>query len=251
MTVDRLITFERRVAAAYDAGLIRAPVHLSGGNERQLAEYFATYYRPGDWVFGTWRSHYHALLAGVPEEELMEAILAGKSIALCFPEHRFLTSAIVGGHLSIAVGVAMAIAREPKSWLITRSDGIVEPWHGNTYAEVHATFCHLHGRGPASVEDNPPQSHVHAFLGDMAAEGGAFHECRRYAVGHDLPITFVVEDNGLSVLTDTQLAWGPLGRSTGTGSERGVVRKDDRTVRYTYDLAAHWPHAGAGKRITF
>ena len=248
--VDRLVAFERRVAAAYDAGRIRAPVHLSGGNERQLVDYFATRHRPRDWVFGTWRSHYHALLAGVPEEELMDAILSGKSIALCFPEHRFLTSAIVGGHLSIALGAAMAVARQPRWWQMTKRDGTATAIEGATYAEAHAAFCKHHPEGPTSVEE-VRRTHVHAFLGDMAAEGGAFHECRRYAVGHDLPITFVVEDNGLSVLTDTQLAWGPLGRSTGAGNERGIIRKDDRTVRYTYDLAAHWPHAGAGKRITF
>ena len=49
---------------------------------------------------------------------------------------------------------------------------------------------------------------VWVFVGDMAAEMGIFHECVKYASRNDLPIHFVVEDNGLSVDTPTQKTWG-------------------------------------------
>jgi len=49
---------------------------------------------------------------------------------------------------------------------------------------------------------------VWCFLGDMGASTGIAMESMRYACGHDLPITFVVEDNGLSVKTDTKKSWG-------------------------------------------
>ncbi len=110
MTSDDLRAFEREVAEAFEAGKIRAPVHLAGGNEDQLIEIFREIKRE-DWVFSTWRSHYHALLHGVPRELVMSEILAGRSMQLHFPEHRFFTSAIVGGILPIACGVAAAGAK--------------------------------------------------------------------------------------------------------------------------------------------
>lgn len=105
MTTSDLIAFEREVADRYERGEIRGPVHLSGGNEDQLIEIFREV-RRDDFVFSTWRSHYHALLHGIPPAKVMEQILAGRSMNLNFPEYRFFTSAIVGGILPIAVGVA-------------------------------------------------------------------------------------------------------------------------------------------------
>ncbi len=105
MTPSDLIAFEREVADRYERGEIRGPVHLSGGNEEQLIEIFREVERE-DWVFSTWRSHYHALLHGIPPEKVMAQIMAGRSMNLNFPEHRFFTSAIVGGILPIAIGVA-------------------------------------------------------------------------------------------------------------------------------------------------
>jgi TPP-dependent pyruvate/acetoin dehydrogenase alpha subunit len=108
--VQRLIDFEDRVAALFNDAKIRAPVHLYSGNEAEMVEVFRDV-RPQDWVFCSWRSHYQCLLKGVPEDELMAEIMAGRSISLCFPAHRIYSSAIVGGVLPIAVGTAMAIAR--------------------------------------------------------------------------------------------------------------------------------------------
>lgn len=107
LTAEELIAFEREVADVFESGLIRSPIHLSGSNERELIEIFKDV-RPEDWVLATWRSHYHALLKGVPRERVMAEILAGRSMALNFPEHRFLTSAIMGGILPIACGLAAA-----------------------------------------------------------------------------------------------------------------------------------------------
>ena len=51
------------------------------------------------------------MLKGVPEKEIKEEILAGRSISLCFPEYKIYSSAIVGGSIPIAVGVAISIKR--------------------------------------------------------------------------------------------------------------------------------------------
>lgn len=193
MTRDDLIAFEEALAKDFEAGKIAAPLHLAGGNEDALIEIFRGI-RPDDYVLGSWRSHYHALLKGVPPDELRAAIHAGRSIALCFPKQRVLCSAIVGGICPIAVGLAWAIKR----------------------------------RG----EDRM----VHAFIGDMTAMSGVFHESLRYACGHDLPIKWYIEDNGLSVCTDTVQAWG---LNVGGGN----------VSSYRYLLTR--PHVGIGKFVSF
>ncbi len=111
MTRADLIAFEAEVAAAFEAKQIKGPVHLSGGNEDQLIEIFKEV-DPEDWVFSTYRNHYHALLHGVPRDWLMGEILAGRSMNISSPQHRFFTSAIVGGTLPIATGVAAALERQ-------------------------------------------------------------------------------------------------------------------------------------------
>lgn len=110
MTKDELIAFEDEIAALFNSGKIRAPVHLYSGNEDQIIDVFRRI-RSQDWVFCSWRSHYQCLLKGVPRELVRDEILAGRSISLCFPAYRIYSSAIVGGVLPIAVGVAMSIQR--------------------------------------------------------------------------------------------------------------------------------------------
>ncbi len=108
MTKEELIAFEAEVAAAFNAGKICAPIHLHGGNEDQLIEIFQDI-ADEDWICTNWRSHYHCLLKGVPPDELMAKILAGSSITLNFPEYGIVSSAIVGGSLSIGLGIALGI----------------------------------------------------------------------------------------------------------------------------------------------
>ena len=110
MTPEELIAFETEIADLFNDAKIRAPVHLYFGNETQMIEVFRDV-KPADWVFCSWRSHYQCLLKGVPREKVKAEILAGRSISLCFPEHRVVSSAIVGGIIPIAVGAAMGVKR--------------------------------------------------------------------------------------------------------------------------------------------
>jgi len=110
MTARDLISFEEDIAAEFNASKIRAPVHLYFGNEEQIIKSFQKI-RPQDWVFCSWRSHYQCLLKGVPPAEVKAEIMAGRSISLCFPKHRILSSAIVTGVLPIALGTALAAKR--------------------------------------------------------------------------------------------------------------------------------------------
>ena len=110
-TPEKLIRFEERIVEHWEAGKIRGPIHLSNGNEEQLIEIFKRV-SENDWVFSTWRSHYHWLLKGISADYAEALILDGKSITLCDIEDKFYASAIVGGTLSIALGVAMGIKQK-------------------------------------------------------------------------------------------------------------------------------------------
>ena len=192
MTKDELIAFEARIAERFNNAEIHYPVHLSGGNEDQLIEIFKDI-RKEDWVIGTWRSHYHCLLKGVPPGQLEAAILDGRSIALCFPQHRVLCSAIAGGGIPIALGIAMGLVKS---------------------AAAGKVWC---------------------FLGDMVSFSGIFQESSYYAGSMNLPLRWIVEDNGVSVCTPTHDIWG--------------IGGDPDVEQYSYDLK--WPHAGAGIRVQF
>ena len=112
-TKEELIAFEDEVAECFNNAMIKAPVHLYNDNEEQIIDVFKKHnIGPEDWVLGSWRSHYQCLLKGVPKDKLMEAILKGRSISLCFKEQRVLCSGIVTGVLPISVGIALDIKRK-------------------------------------------------------------------------------------------------------------------------------------------
>ena len=108
---EELIHFEKKVAEAFNSAKIKAPIHLHGNNENQLIEIFKKINKE-DWIFTSWRSHYHCLLKGVPEEILFNDILSGKSITLIYPKYKIYSSAIVGGIIPIALGTALGLKQK-------------------------------------------------------------------------------------------------------------------------------------------
>lgn len=165
-TKKELIDFELDIKKIYEAGKIRAPIHLSGNNEEQLLKIFKKI-KKNDWVFSTWRNHYHAILKGIPKDWLKKEIIAGRSMGINNIKYKFYSSAIVGGIIPIALGVAKSI----------------------------------------KLKNKKSTSNVWVFIGDMTFETGMFHECYKYAKNHKLPLKFVVEDNGLSTNTPTNKVW--------------------------------------------
>ena len=107
LTSEDLKSFEEEVKVVYEAGGIKAPVHLAGGNEQNLIDIFQ-YVHKDDWVFASWRNHYHALLHGVPKDTLMDLVVRGKSMSVYSKEPKLYTSSIVGGIIPIALGTAKA-----------------------------------------------------------------------------------------------------------------------------------------------
>ena len=190
-----LIDFEDDIISHWENGEIRGPIHLSNGNEKQLIKIFS---KVGidDYVFSTWRSHYHALLHGVEPSVLKQKILDGKSITIVDKDSKFYSSAIVTGTLPIALGVAK------------------------------------------SIKYNGGDEKVWVFLGDMAFESGIFYEVHKYARNYDLPLYFVVEDNGVSTNTPTSATWN------------GIQREIPQDVIY-YKYESKYPHYGTGKWVVF
>ncbi len=84
---------------------------------------------------------------------------------------------------------------------------------------------------------------VYIFCGEMSSETGIFHEAVKYATNFDLPVTFIVCDNGLSVMTDTREVWGtpePWFKNT---------KYEKKIIYFKYKNA--YPHSGLGKLIKF
>ncbi len=196
---EKLIQFENKIGELFNNKKIRAPIHLYFGNENHIINIFKKI-KKNDWVLCSWRSHYQCLLKGVPEKTLEKSIIKGNSIALCFPKHKILSSAIVGGNLPISVGIAMALKLKKS------------------------------------------KSKVYCFIGDMTSETGIANECIKFSINFNLPITFVIEDNDLSVCTKTRLAWGQ--------KKITYENKNNKFIKY-YKYKNKYPHAGSGKRIQF
>lgn len=110
-TPEELEAFETDIGECFRQKSIRAVIHLDNGNEIPLIKIFDRV-KDQDWIFCTWRSHYKCLLKGVPQEQVKQDILNCKSISLCFPEYRIFSSAIVGGSIPIATGVAFDLKRK-------------------------------------------------------------------------------------------------------------------------------------------
>jgi|TARA_R110002124_G_scaffold162493_3_gene329552 TPP-dependent pyruvate/acetoin dehydrogenase alpha subunit len=195
LTEEDLINFELRVKEEYEKATITGPVHMSKGNEKQLIEIFK-FIHPEDWVFSSWRNHYHALLHGVPEEHLWDLIVSGKSMSVYCKEPKLYTSSIVGGIIPIALGAAKA----------------------------------------QKMKKNGRK--VWAFVGDMTAETGVFHEAYKYSRRHELPLEFVIEDNDMSTNTPTSETWN------------GVKSQINKDIFY-YFYERGYPHHGTGQWILF
>ncbi len=202
---EELITFEERISELYKNGKIRAPVHLAKNNEEKLIKIFQNI-KKDDWIFCSYRNHYHALLKGISAEWLEQEIIDGHSMHIMNKEHKFYTSSIVPGHLPIALGTALAL----------------------------------------KLKNSP--NHVWVFCGDMASETGTFHEVTKYAKGHNLPITFIVESDGWGVYTPTKKVWGLENFNenirVSPKSLEESLKSNDKILRYEYERG--WPHHGIG-----
>lgn len=100
-----------------------------------------------------------------------------------------------------------------------------------------------------SIQRSSGSNRVYCFLGDMAFRTGIAHESIMYSLSHDLPITFVIEDNGKSVGTPTQDTWGTIPIHTLLEFYDEQIQGNCRMIYYQYDL--NYPHSGTGTFVSF
>lgn len=214
-TEKQLIDFETNLAKAFEEGKINCPLHLCGGNERELINIFK-YIKQDDYVFSGHRSHYHYLLKGGDANRLIDEIYGyptgvckgkARSMNICDPSIKFYTSAIVAGICSIATGVALAIK---------------------------------HDFGGDTEEAQKTRPKVWCFIGDGAEDSGYFIEAVRFANARNLPITFIIEDNDYSIDSTKAQRWH---------NHVAIESDNNRIIRYHY--TRRYPHVGIGKFITF
>ena len=93
-----------------------------------------------------------------------------------------------------------------------------------------------------AIKRQEEKANVYCFLGEMTAETGIAHECIKYSRQHQLPIHFIVEDNGKSVCTDTRATWKL--------EQLSFEQSTDPMISY-YQYETKYPHAGAGVRVQF
>jgi TPP-dependent pyruvate/acetoin dehydrogenase alpha subunit len=79
------------------------------------------------------------------------------------------------------------------------------------------------------------KNRVWVFMGEGSEENGHFYEAVLFTSGHDLPVTFVIEDNAVQVDTPKLLR---------RGMQRGLLDAEPCVRRYHYK--PRWPHAGSG-----
>jgi len=138
-TIESLRAFEAKIQSAWECGELPSLIHLCGGNEQQLLEIFEQI-QPEDWIFISHRGHYHCLLKGMSEEKLESFIRSDRSMFIFDKELRIYQSAILGGCVAIATGVAWAIkdaGGTEKVWCF-QGDGATD--NGHLYeAAMYAT----------------------------------------------------------------------------------------------------------------
>lgn len=164
-------TFENVISQKKMQREIYGMAHCACGQEA-IAVGVCTALREDDYIVSTHRPHGHAIAKGVDIKKIMAEIM-GKSTG---------TNKGKGGSMHIMeqdLGLVM-------------STGIV----GSGLPVACGTAFASKYKGDGKV--------TCVFFGDGAANEGVFHECLNISAIWQLPIIFVLEDNGLAVTTHTK-----------------------------------------------
>src|SRR3990167_8675178 len=160
---ERVRLFERRLQA--DMRNIFVPVHLCLGHEYVAAD-LHEWLRPEDWLFSHHRNHGHYLAKGGSEEKLWDEIHGLESgMNQGFAGSQGISDASINFHASAIVGGLVGVAT------------------GTAYA------LKMDGSRAIAV----------CVVGDAGTEAGVFWESLNFAALHQLPIAYIVENNGMSV----------------------------------------------------
>ena len=102
-----------------------------------------------------------------------------------------------------------------------------------------------------SIKNKGEKSRVWCFLGDMSFRTGISHESIMYAISNNLPITFIIEDNGKSVDTPTQSAWGRVTVKQLVDIYKSMLSQSFLPDIIYYQYQSTYPHSGTGTFVAF
>jgi TPP-dependent pyruvate/acetoin dehydrogenase alpha subunit len=168
----RIRLVEEELIRLYPTDVVQSPLHLSIGQESVAIGVCADLSNE-DLLFATYRSHAYYLAKGGDLNSFF-AELYGKRTGCCQGK---------GGSMHLAA----------------KEVGFM-----GTSAIVASTISHGVGAALALKIRGELGKLVVAVFGDGAADSGVYHECLNFASLHQLPIIFVVEDNGLAVHTGSK-----------------------------------------------
>lgn len=158
----RIRRVEEKLTEWYNAGLIKAPVHLSIGQEAVAVGVMAAL-KPQDKIVSTHRCHGHYLAKGGDLKKMMAEIL-GKATGCC--KGKGGTMHLLDDEVGHVVSVPLVAASIP-------------------FAVGLALSFKMKSEDKIAV----------AFFGDGAVEEGIFWESVNFASVHCLPVLFVCENN--------------------------------------------------------
>lgn len=207
MTPQDLIDFEKDIFDNYSEGKIKAPVHLTGS------------------------------IDGKQEEKLIKIFKKIKPQDWVMSTHRSHYHALLKSN--DPEWVKGEIFAKRSSHINSKKYKIF------TSAIVGGNFPIALGTALA-IKRRKGKEKVWCFVGDMASEMGIFWECIKYAAGEKLPITFIIENNGLGVYTKTKDVWKKNLTNLAFSNDNPLL---DYVIAYKYKR--RYPHYGVGKWITF
>ncbi|MRH29986.1 pyruvate dehydrogenase (acetyl-transferring) E1 component subunit alpha [Microbacterium sp. SYP-A9085] len=171
--------FEQRAGEMYTRAKIGGYCHLNLGEEPTVVGLMAAL-REKDYLFTNYRDHGYALARGLGTDRVMAELFGreggvskglGGSMHMFDAEKRMLGGyGIVGGQLPPATGAALALT-----------------YRGKPGPDAEAVMCQM---------------------GDGTTNIGAFHESLNIAAIWNLPIVYVIINNGLGMATTVESASG-------------------------------------------
>ena len=214
MNVEQLQKFEKKIEKIYESGRIKAPIHLRNGNEQELIDIYL----------------------GITQDAITE------------DDYVFSTWA---SHLhAILKGVPESIIEA--DIIKGRSITLHYPEYNFYSSAIVGGIAPIALGVAKALLKQDKKSRVHCFLGDMSFHSGIVNECVRYSIGHAVPITWIIEDNGKSVGTDTQPTCG-IHTADLYENLRRILRKYqcERVKMIYYSYKCSYPHSGTGVFVEF
>ncbi|MBS1870029.1 MAG: thiamine pyrophosphate-dependent dehydrogenase E1 component subunit alpha, partial [Actinobacteria bacterium] len=175
---------QKGLAFDIGAGPVPGEMHLAAGQE-PVAVGVCAHLRDDDTVVGTHRPHHFAIAKGVPINE-MTAEIFGKATGL---------SAGKGGHMHL-----------------------FDPAHKFSCSGIEGASMPPACGAALAAKRLGRDSVAVAVLGEGAANQGTFHESLNLAGVWQLPVVFVVEDNGWAISVKKEVA-----TAVASNAARGVA----------------------------